>query len=79
MYNEWELLVLAEDIEPGDTLVVERDSGEMDLMIYVREKTNKAVLLKDREGKETPFSTQTLEENGGYRYIVGKSDTDLKI
>ncbi len=79
MYNEWELLVVAEDIEPGDTLVVERDSGTPELMVFVEESENNTVILKDANGSEFSFSVNTLEEYGGYRFIVGKSDEELVI
>ena len=76
--NEWELMEVAEGIEEGDTLTVEDDSGEVDLMVFVK-REGRFLLLKDIDSKEFFFSALNLEEHRGYRYITGKSDEEIQI
>lgn len=75
-YNEWELLVAAEDIEPGDTLEVELEDGEMALMVFT--KIDKGVVkLLDSDGATRSYSQASLEELKGYSFITGKSSERL--
>ena len=78
MYSEWELMAISEDIEPGDTVIAEDDSGEEELLIFVRQKNANVVILKDEAGNLRNFSTQSLEELGGSSSIKGKSSIDLR-
>jgi hypothetical protein len=71
-------MVFAEDIEPGDTLNVESDGGACEQMVFVEKNDKNSVVLKDKTGEEFTFSAQTLEEHGGYRFIAGKSEEELR-
>lgn len=71
--TEFDLLVIAEEIEPGDVLVVEED-GEEIYMVFVKELDAKTVLLKDRSKQERLFSKLTLEERDGEAFIIGKKE-----
>lgn len=76
--NEWELLVAAEDIEPGNTIAVELESGDSADMVFIGVEKG-AVKLMDQEGQYWRYSPQSLEELGGYgySYITGKSEHEL--
>lgn len=74
MNNEWELLMIADDIEPGDTIVVEdSETGESHEMIYVKQPDRKTVALRGQDGATKRFSASSLEELDGECVIVGKS------
>jgi hypothetical protein len=74
VYSEWELLEISEDIEPGDMVTVESDTGE-DTLIFVKQKNQHTLVLKEVVGgKIRHFSTQSLEEIGGDYIITGKSN-----
>jgi len=73
MYDEWELLVITDDIEQGDYIDVEDCESEVFKMIYVKENS-KHVILKDENGALCRFSKSTLDEVGEpYRRILEKS------
>lgn len=76
MSNEWELLEIAEDIEQGDTIEVDED-GDTQLMVFVKYSRNK-VTLRDASGGLLIFLATTLEEVEGNRYIIGKSEEELR-
>jgi len=69
-FNEFELLEVSEDLEPGDYISVEdSDSGETMSMVYVRkDKTN--VLLRDAAGTTFKFCQRTLELQGDDSWII---------
>ena len=75
MHTEWDLLVLSESIEIGDCILVEDENGDtLKLkLIWVRVRPRHLVCLQDDEDEEHLFSGHTLEEIGGYRYILGKA------
>lgn len=72
MHDEWELLCISDEIEPGDLIDVEDDEGDTIQMVFVRHE-GKGVILKGPNGEVSRFSSATLEEIGGYRNIIGKS------
>jgi len=74
--NEWELLVAADDIEPGDTLNVEGDDDET--MVFVSYGKG-VVQLKDKTRKIRKFHGSSLEEVDGSAYITGKSEDELDL
>lgn len=71
-HNEWELLVAAEDIEPGDTLTIEEEGGDQSKAQFVKEKGRGTIELKGKEGAVRLFSVHNLEELEGYAFITGK-------
>lgn len=75
--SEWELLTIAEDIEQGDHVMVESDDGEDPTSMMFVKCSTKYVLLKDNNGELIKFSTTTLEELEGNRYITGKCDVSV--
>jgi hypothetical protein len=92
--NEWELLVVEQDIEPGDTLEVTNlrsRSLSTDKMVFFRTtrsiKTlqhDDLIVLIDKKGKQHKFEIKTLEEiaakTSRQRYfIVGRSTMDMSI
>jgi len=76
MFNEWELLVLADDVQPGDSLSIEDDSGNSETMTFVKNGPKNTVILKDANGDLLTFSAANLEEVRGYRYIIGKDNEE---
>lgn len=78
MYSEWELMAISEDIEPGDTVIVESDDGE-ELLVFVQEKNKNVILFRDADGEIRQFSQSSLEEIGGSAMITGKSNVELSI
>lgn len=70
--NEWELLEIADDIEPGDSLAVESDEGS-EVMIFKR-YINGMVWCRDESGTTRKFRASSLEEIGGSGYITGKAE-----
>jgi molybdopterin-guanine dinucleotide biosynthesis protein len=63
--TEWELMCLADDIEPGDTIVVEHLKEEKlyKLLIYTKVSDDeKWILFKDENKKEYIFNIESLEE-----------------
>ncbi len=78
--TEWELLVVAEDLEPGDTLRVETGDGEEVLMVLSSSWTNLGVvILIDEYGRQHHYNTLTLEEREGDSFILGKSEEHLSL
>jgi hypothetical protein len=73
--NEWELLVIAEDIEPGDYLEVEGENSDTEYLMLVKESRH-ALILRDADGELVNFSPITLEEINGYRHILCKANRD---
>lgn len=73
MHSEWELLAITEDIEQGDYVVTEDDEGNEEKLMFVKVKGG-SVLLKDENGELFSFSASSLEENEGYRIIIGKAE-----
>lgn len=73
--TEWDLLVVAEEIEQGDVLVVEAD-GDTEEMVFVKEKDSKTIILKDKTKTQRFFSKHSLEERGGDYVILGKKEED---
>jgi hypothetical protein len=69
--NEWELMVAAEDIEPGNSIAVELEDGDSADMVFVGVEKG-AVKLLNQEGQYFRYSMQSLEElDGGYSFITG--------
>lgn len=71
MNNEWELLVIADDIEQGD-LVCVTDGDTDTTMIFVKYE-RKLVHLKDSEDRIRKFKAASLEELDGEAFITGKA------
>jgi len=78
VHSEWALLVIAEDIEVGDTISVESEEGATEDMVFIGE-SKKGVKLKDVTGEVHYFSEDSLEEVNGYRVISGKSENELRL
>ena len=77
--TEWELLCIAADIEPGDTVEVQT-GGNMELMIYMGEENQHHIRLKDQRRNVRLFSVTNLEEKDKTRnYILGKSKKELSL
>lgn len=74
--NEWDLLVAAEDVEPGDTLEVELEDGETTQMVFLKAEKG-AIKLLTIEGETKFYSQISLEEMKGYSFITGKSEDRL--
>jgi len=74
--TEWDLLVIAEGIEQGSTIIVENDHGEEEYFVFVKEKDGKTIILKDSEKDQYLFSKISLEEVGGNRFITGAVEED---
>lgn len=72
-HSEWELLAISEDIEQGDYVLVEKEDGGIQKLQFLKQKSNDYVLLKDRSGQTFKFNTDSLEESGGERVIIGKA------
>jgi magnesium-transporting ATPase (P-type) len=75
--SEWELLVIAEDIEPGDSILVEEEDGSSADMVFIKVRPRGVVELLDIDGSSRLYSASSLEELKGYSCIVGKSDAGL--
>lgn len=69
--NEWELLAIAEDIEQGDSVVID-DEGEEIEMIFVKYERG-AVHLRSGDVRRK-FRAVSLEEADGTAYILRKAD-----
>lgn len=69
--NEWELLVLAEDIKKGDWIIVDLECGTYELMKLVK-WTEKYVTLKDQFKELVRFRADTLESKYDGSIIRGK-------
>jgi len=73
-YTEWELMVIEEDLEPGDIVFVD-ENGTYKEFIFVRD-VGKIVYLREKGSKILrKFNTKTLEEmgdNNNSNYIVGR-------
>ena len=76
--TEWELLVISQDVEEGDTLRVEIDQHVED-MVYVGSEYPNILTLVDQYGTKRYFKTSTLEGWGGPGYILGKSQNTMKL
>lgn len=67
-YSEWEMLCIAEDIEPGDTILAEHISDEeVTMSLIVCGETENGDWLKTKDvatGKAYLFSTDSLEQKG---------------
>jgi hypothetical protein len=76
--NEWELLCASEDLELGDTVSVETELDEEELMIFRRVLKGNVCLI-NRFGQSRRYSAQTLEclEEGDNSYIVSKAEEQL--
>lgn len=73
-HSEWELLEIAEELEPGDFVAVENTDGSIDKCIYVKD-TGKVLFLKNVTDKEIrEFNTDSLEELGGPGCVTGRFD-----
>lgn len=70
-HNEWELLEISEDIEQGDTIVID-DDGEEIVMIFV--KYTKGVVTLRKGDSVRKFRASSLEEIDGNACIVGKNE-----
>lgn len=68
-FNEFELLEVADDIEPGDALSVEdTDTGEEFSMQYVK-KDSISVWLK-KSNALYKFCQRTLEHSGDESWVI---------
>lgn len=74
--NEWELLVAAEDIEPGDAIQVDLEDGNTTAMVFMGLSRGNVKLL-DQDGRMRRYSAASLEELKGDSYITGKSEEEL--
>lgn len=85
IHSEWDLMCLADDIEPGDTLVIEhlKDEECFKLVIYTKTTDdNLWVLCKDENRREFIFNAESLEEKGKRTKqwrIVRKATVDMKF
>ena len=77
--NEWELMMVAEDIEEGDTVLIENTVGSSLLAVYCGRTGKFTLKVVDSDKVERKFKTTTLEEIGGNHYIVGKSKEALNL
>lgn len=77
MNTEWDLLVIAEDIEPGDTLVYEKDGVEH-LTVFCKIDAG-IIYTKEGRGAVRKFRASSLEEVKGSAYLVRKSDQVLTL
>ena len=75
--TEWELLEVAEDIEPGDTLIVERDGTEHK-MVFSKVDSGYVYLI-DADRKTHKFRSSSMEQVGGSGFILRKSEEPLSL
>lgn len=78
MSSEWELMLVAEGIEQGDTVSVELETGHVEPMVYLSVSRG-SVRLRDQRGAIHKFSASSLEEVDGASSIKGKSEETLSI
>ena len=71
MYSEWELLVIAENLEQGDEIAVETEEGETHNMIIVTWSKTR-IKLKTKSGDIVFFDPESLEEFDGTMVISGE-------
>jgi serine phosphatase RsbU (regulator of sigma subunit) len=77
MSTEWDLLVIAEDIEPGDTLIYEKDGIEHKTVFCKIEAG--IIYTKEGRGAVRKFRASSLEEVKGSAFLVRKSDEALLL
>ena len=76
-YSEWDLLVISNDVEVGDTLSVET-CQKAESMIFIREN-KQTITLVDKKGTEKLFKKSTLEGFGGPGFILCKAPVQYKM
>ena len=76
---EWDLLLLAEGIEVGDTLEVENAKGEKLNMLFMGEESKFLVTLLDSKKKKHIFRKVTLDSPKEKLFIVGLSNTPMRL
>jgi hypothetical protein len=71
--SEWQLLVDAEGISVGDSIVVENEDGGQLVLTLVR-WSEKTVWLRDDDEKVWKFCAESLEhQEDGYPIIIGRA------
>lgn len=66
-FNEWQMLCIAEDIEPGDTIFAEHiyEPEKKMPLVFCKESDDELwVETKDAHGKPFTFSADSLEQKG---------------
>ena len=71
--NEWELLEVAEDIEPGDNIVIDQGGEEISL-VFVKYEKGLVHLKNPEDGSRWVFRGSSLEEVDGECFIVRKGE-----
>lgn len=71
--NEWELLEVAEDIEPGDNIVID-EGGEEVTLIFVKYERGVVHLKNPENNSRRTFRGSSLEEVDGECFIVRKGE-----
>jgi len=75
--SEWELLEITEEIEPGDTLVIEHEGVEQ-LLVFKKFDAG-IIYMVDSARKTRRFRGTSLEEIGGSGFILRKSEEALSL
>ena len=84
-YSEWQLMCLAEDIEPGDSLTIEhlKNKGKRLTVVYTGDSEDDLwVNCQQPGGKQFTFSAESLDEKGKRAKqwrITGKSSVNLRL
>ena len=84
-YSEWQLMCVAEDIEPGDTIIIEhlRDKVKQLHVVFTGDSEDDMwVNCKQPGGKDFIFSADNLDEKGKRTKqwrIIGKSSQNLRL
>lgn len=66
-YNEWQMLCLTEDIEPGETIIVENiftPEDTMQVVVCHESQDGQWLQTRDAQGKPFVFNTESLEQKG---------------
>jgi hypothetical protein len=69
--DEWELMTITEDLEPGDYVSVASANFKKAKMMIVRSDRS-SVYLKDQNGEVHSFSRTDLSNRNNW-YIVGRA------
>lgn len=79
MHSEWDLFIMEEDLEVGDTVEIDDGPDKKTLAVYRGMKTRYTVWTTDENGKDRMFKANTLEEIRGRGFLLGKSKKELRL
>jgi hypothetical protein len=77
--DEWELMMVSQNIETGDTVDIEDEDGLVFPAVYIGYSTRYTIRFMEQSGKIHLFKALTLESTKGEKYIKGLSKCSLSL